>query len=103
MEFFIMDEIITLICPVNAASGRGDELKTALTALAKASTSEAGNICYRLHSTDDPDEFVIYEQWRNSEALDIHMQTPHLLEFLADKNNLLAGQPAGKFVKEIKF
>lgn len=98
-----MNDVITLICPVNAAPGRGSELQAALVELAKATTAEAGNICYRLHTTDNPDEFVIYEQWKNSAALDNHMQTPHLRDFLADEKHLLAAQPAGKFVREINF
>ena len=93
---------ITLFCPVKAAAGKGGQLRSALIQLAAATRAEAGNICYRLHETADPDEFVIYEQWRDSEALDQHMQTPHLTEFLADERKLLAGAPAGKFATEIK-
>ncbi len=96
-----MDEI-TLFCPIHAAPGKGAEMRSALLALAEATRKEAGNICYRLHTTDDPDEFMIYEQWRDAAALDFHMQTPHLTAFLADEKGLLAGQPAGKFAAEIK-
>ena len=93
---------ITLFCPIQAAPGKGAAMKAALLALAAETRKEAGNICYRLHSTDDPDSFMIYEQWRDSAALDFHMQTPHLTGFLADKDGLLASLPAGKFATEIK-
>ena len=93
---------ITLFCPVNAAAGKGAEMKAALIELAEATRKEAGNICYRLHETANPDEFLIYEQWRDSAALDEHMQTPHLTAFLADEKKLLAGEPAGRFATEIK-
>lgn len=93
---------ITLFCPIKAAPGKGAEMKTALLALAAETRKEAGNICYRLHTADDPDEFIIYEQWRDAAALDFHMQTPHLTAFLADEKGLLAGEPAGKFATEIK-
>ena len=93
---------ITLFCPIHAAPGKGAELKKALLELAGATRAEAGNICYRLHTTDDPDEFLIYEQWRDDAALDFHMHTPHLTAFLADEAKLLAGQPAGRFATEIK-
>ena len=96
----MVNEIITLLCPINAAPGRGEEMKAALQELAAATTQEAGNICYRLHTTDDPDEFIIYEQWKNQAALDSHMATEHLNKFLADEKKLLAAQPAGKFIKE---
>lgn len=96
----MVNEIITLLCPINAAPGKGAELKAALQTLAAATVQESGNICYRLHTTDDPDEFIIYEQWKNQAALDSHMATDHLKKFLADDNKLLAKQPAGRFLKE---
>ena len=95
------NEVITLLCPINAAAGRGSELKTALQALAAETVKEAGNICYRLHATDNPDEFIIYEQWKNQAALDFHMNTAHLTAFLEDKDSLLARQPAGRFLTEL--
>ena len=96
-----MPEVITLLCPVKAAAGKGAELAAALTELAAETVKESGNICYRLHSTDDPDEFIIYEQWRDAAALDAHMETAHLQEFLADKAGLLAGEPQGQVIREI--
>ncbi|MBE6389874.1 MAG: antibiotic biosynthesis monooxygenase [Lentisphaerae bacterium] len=97
-----MDEIITLLCPVRAAAGRGGELETALIGLAAATVRESGNICYRLHRTDDPDEIIIYEQWKNQAALDEHMATEHLQKFLSDgSKGLLAAEPHGRFLKEI--
>ena len=95
----MVNEVITLLCPINAAPGRGAEMKAALQELAAATTQEAGNICYRLHTTDDPDEFIIYEQWKNQAALDAHMAMPHLEKFLADEKKLLARQPSGRFLK----
>ena len=89
-----MQEVITLLCPVKAAAGKGAEL-------AAETVKESGNICYRLHSTEDPDEFIIYEQWQDAAALDSHMATIHLQKFLADEKGLLAGEPRGRFLKEI--
>ena len=96
-----MSEVITLLCPIHAAPGKGAAMKTALTALAAETVKEAGNICYRLHETDDPEEFIIYEQWKNSAALDSHMATAHLQNFLADEAGLLAAEPRGRFLQEI--
>ena len=96
----MINEIITLLCPINAVPGRGAEMKAALQQLAAATVQEPGNICYRLHTTEDPDQFIIYEQWKNQAALDAHMATEHLQQFLADEEKLLAAQPAGRFLKE---
>lgn len=95
------DEKITLLCPIIGAPGKGAALRAALLELAAATVKESGNICYKLHATDDPDEFFIYEQWQDQAALDSHMNEAHLQKFLADEEKLLAGQPAGKFVTEI--
>lgn len=96
-----MTDVITLLCPISAAKGKGAALKAALAALAAETVKEPGNICYRPHETADPDEFIIYEQWKNSAALDAHMAMPHLQKFLADEAGLLAGEPHGQFLKEI--
>ena len=96
----MINEVITLLCPIHAAPGKGEALKLALKELASNTAKEPGNICYRLHTTDDPDEFIIYEQWKNQAALDFHMATEHLQQFLADEKKLLAAQPAGRFLKE---
>lgn len=97
-----MSEVITLLCPIFAAPGKGAEMKAALAALAAETVKEAGNICYRPHETDNPDEFIIYEQWKNAAALDSHMAEPHLQKFLADEAGLLAGEPRGRFLQEIQ-
>lgn len=96
------DGKITLLCPIIGAPGKGAALKAALLKLAAATVQEKGNICYKLHATSDPDEFFIYEQWKDQAALDSHMNEPHLQNFLADEDHLLAGQPAGKFVTELE-
>lgn len=96
-----MSDKITMLCPIYAVAGKGAEMRAALATLAAASEAEAGNIFYRPHETADPDKFIIYEQWRDAAALDAHMETAHLQEFLADKAGLLAGEPQGQVIREI--
>ena len=54
-----MADIITLLCPVDAAPGRGAALREALKTLAAATVAEPGNLCYKPHATGDPDRFII--------------------------------------------
>lgn len=96
-----MSEEITLFCPVNAKPGCGEKMKAALCALALATRKETGNICYRLHATKDPDQFMIYEQWRDADALAEHMNTAHLKAFLADEDGILLENPHGVRASEI--
>ena len=98
-----MSEIVTLFCPVDAKKGCGEKLKAALIALTCETRKEAGCICYRLHSTPDPDRFLIYEQWKNAQALDDHCKSPHLKEFLADKEGILLEDPQGAWATEINI
>lgn len=97
-----MSEKITMLCPIYAVPGKGAAMKAALAELAAASEAEGGNICYIPHETDNPDEFIIYEQWRDAAALESHMETAHLQIFLADEAGLLAAEPHGQVIREIR-
>jgi quinol monooxygenase YgiN len=60
-----------------AADERADIAET-LRQLAEASRKEPGCISYIPHQVeDDPDTVVIYEQYRDQEALAAHRATPH--------------------------
>ena len=91
-----MTDVVTLFCPVDAKPGCGEKLKNALTALAIETRKEAGCICYRLHETANPDHFLIYEQWKNDDALTSHCNSPHLLAFLSGSAELLLEDPCGE-------
>ena len=59
--------------------GAGDVL-SALHAVAEASQKEEGNISYKLHEdTENRLKFIILEEWKSQEAIDIHNKTPHFL------------------------
>jgi quinol monooxygenase YgiN len=54
------------------------EMTEAVRVLAAASRLEPGCVSYIPHaSEDDPDTIVIYEQYRDDEALSAHRETPH--------------------------
>jgi quinol monooxygenase YgiN len=54
------------------------EMAEAARVLAAASRLEPGCVSYIPHtSEDDPDTIVIYEQYRDDEALAAHRETPH--------------------------
>lgn len=98
-----MENTLTLICPIIGRPGKGAQLRQALIELTREVVKEEGNIFYILHETDDPDQFVIYEQWKGDEAMDFHMNTPHLQKFLADEDQLLAEEPGGQEVRVIRI
>ncbi|MBQ9503165.1 MAG: antibiotic biosynthesis monooxygenase [Lentisphaeria bacterium] len=97
-----MSDVITLFCPVNARPGCGEKMKKALVELAAVTIREPGNICYRPHATKDPDRFLIYEQWRDADALKTHCASPHLAAFLADREGILLEEPHGTRASELE-
>ena len=94
--------VISNCCPVSAAPGKADELEKALSMLATLTRLEAGNICYRIHKVNGKvGEFMIYEQWKDASALDHHMRQQYLIDFLADREHLLAREIIGTQATEI--
>jgi len=58
-----------------------DAIKANLIALTEASRKEAGCISYIAHFiADDPTTVLIYEQYKDEAALEVHRNTPHFAE-----------------------
>lgn len=59
--------------------GDGDEVETALKEMAALVLErEPDCVLYEVNrSQDDPDEFLLYERYRDTAALEAHRATPH--------------------------
>ena len=69
-----------------------ERVKAELTAMLAPTRAEAGCVQYNLHQdTNDKSLFYFYEIWSDQQALDQHMQTPHLQNLLAKSDELFAG------------
>ena len=65
--------------------------------MAAATRVEAGCQTYRFASDlDDPNTFLLFEEWDSDEALARHFQTPHMATFREALPGLLAGPPSLK-------
>lgn len=85
------EEKITVLAKVKAKEGMVKEVKQELMSLVATTRSEPGCIDYNLHqSTDDESLFMFYENWTSKQALDEHIQAPHLQAFIAKADKLLA-------------
>ena len=63
--------------------------------MAKATQQEAGCISYGFSADlEDPNTFLIFEEWDSEEALLRHFQTPHMAEFNAAVPRFLAAPPS---------
>jgi quinol monooxygenase YgiN len=83
---------LTLIAFIRAKKGMGDELGRRLGTLVEPSRAEPGNINYDLHrSNEDPDVWVVYENWKEASDLDAHFEFPYMKVFLAALPEVLDG------------
>lgn len=94
---------ISIVVPVYAKDETKEAVRLELLALAEQTRKEEGNICYILHEAiDDKNLFIIYETWKNQDALDFHMEQKYLRGFL-DKQSALLKQPiSGTICQEFK-
>ena len=88
--------MITVVAKLQAAPGKEDELRKALTTMVSAvKANEAGAVpVYSLHvNDDDPASFLFYEQYSSAEGQEAHGKTAHMAELGASLRGLLAGRP----------
>ena len=93
---------ITIVCLIKAKKDKKQQVYQKLTDLAKMTRNEKGNINYELHvSSEDECLFIIYENWKDQQALDGHMAQPYLKDFLALEQELVEQPIDGKICKII--
>ena len=71
--------MITFLVRLRAEAGHGDHVESELTTMARAVRAhEPGCLAYFVHrSATEPDLFVIYEQYEDEPALELHRSTEH--------------------------
>jgi quinol monooxygenase YgiN len=58
--------------------------------MVKSTRQEDGNRMYLLsQSQADPSSFLFYEQWTDEQAIEWHLQTPHMQDFLRQTSAML--------------
>lgn len=86
-----IDEVVHLQPVFVARRGREAALREALSELTERSRAEAGCLEYTLlEDRDEPGRLSIYERWADTPAIDAHDRTPHVAEFVARFEELLA-------------
>ena len=74
--------LLTVVAEMVAKPGQEEALKQELLKLVVPTRLEEGCVQYDLHvATDNPARFVFYENWTSREALEKHLQSPHLRAF----------------------
>jgi len=83
---------LTVVARIKSRGGKEAEVEKTLRGLIEPTRSEKGCINYNLHrSQEDPGLFMFYENWTSREALDQHLATPYLRDFLSRVEDLLDG------------
>jgi len=83
--------MITIIGTVTAKPETREELLTLLEAQIEPTRAEPGCINYDFHVDEiDPCAFVFYENWKDEEVFQAHLQMPHLKPLFGQIERLLA-------------
>ena len=89
--------MIVIAGSVAVRPDRREEAVRVARTMAAATRGEAGCQTYRFSADlDDPNRFLIFEEWESEEALATHFQTPHMAAFREALPGLLAGAPSLK-------
>jgi len=61
--------------------------------LVAATRAEEGNLFYTLYqSTENPSEFIIYEEYKDDAAFEAHASSAHFAAFSEATNGIMAGE-----------
>ncbi|NQD92901.1 antibiotic biosynthesis monooxygenase [Pseudomonas sp. CrR25] len=73
---------LTLVATLITRDGHAAAVEAGLRQLVDASRAEVGCLQYDLHQhRDNPQVFVMLEQWLDAAALSAHQQSPHFQAF----------------------
>jgi quinol monooxygenase YgiN len=91
-EFDTMDSMpVHVVAHFNARPDTVEAVREVVTGFIEPTRKEAGCITYVLVRNDaDPLELTFIEEWASNEALDVHLQTPHLKQGAAKLASLLS-------------
>jgi quinol monooxygenase YgiN len=85
-----MSEVV-VVASLQAKPGREATFEQELRKLVAPTHAEAGCLLFAAQRhADDPTRYCVIERWTSQEALDEHFQTPHIRDYLARTEELLA-------------
>jgi quinol monooxygenase YgiN len=92
--------MLTVIAQHTARSGRGDDIAAMLRDHVRATRAEPGCLTFIVsRSTDDPESFVLFEQFVDEEAFESHRGSPHFERFVEKGFPLLEKRSWSRYVE----
>ena len=86
-----------MIVSVKIKDGGAEKFEAAFAKGRAGSRKEKGNLAYEMsRSAKSPNEYIVYEKWKNFEALQSHFKEPHFTGMIAEVGDLLDGHPTVK-------
>ena len=93
--------MIVICALITTAEGKGDEYQEKFKGLAAKVRKDPGAITYVLHrKIDDPDQFFVFEQYENEEAIKYHASTEHFNAYRQETADIVKGHQVG-FYREV--
>jgi quinol monooxygenase YgiN len=87
-------DLLIIVAEMTAQSGKEAELRQKLTGFVAPTRVENGCVQYDLHEAEDhPGQFLFFEKWISTAALETHLLSPHIASVLPGLGSILA-QPA---------
>lgn len=85
---------ISLIAKIPIQEGKNDEFEAIFKELqAAVVANEEGNIFYSCNRTDNPNEYIVLEQYADEAALDAHRNSVHFKEIGGKLGTVIGGRP----------
>src|ERR1700761_6539985 len=83
---------VVIIAEATALPGKRDDLRRAFDRLVPKSRAEEGVSTFRLHEDRDrPGRFLLYERFRDQDAIDTHVTLEHFTQIPRDFSELAEG------------
>ena len=93
-----MPSPLIVIAQLEARPEYGAQFRAALTPLIAATLQEPGCLTYQLHqSLENPQSWMLHEEWVSEEALDAHQQEPHFIAFVATTEGWFASSTVRRY------
>ena len=93
-----MSSPVIVIAQLEAKPEFAARCRAALEPLIAATQQEAGCLRYQLHqSLENPQSWMLHEEWVSEEALDAHQQEPHFIAFVATTEGWFANSSIRRY------
>ena len=87
----------TMVVFLKVKKGAGAKFEKAFAKAVAGTRKEKGNITYELNKAPKyPNDYVVYERWKNLDALKFHVKTKHIKNLLAEIGDMLVEPPVVK-------